>query len=428
MRRSGSLRVRGFKSDGSFAINRQPSTINRLLLPLAVLTAYLILPTLAVQFANIGLLREGSRKRRELALTFDDGPDPTTTPAVLDALRDAGARATFFVLAGRAEAQPHLIARMLAEGHEVAAHAEKHVHAWIRTPWGGFLDVVRAVRRVGQVTGQPVQHHRPPHGAYTLATVLGQRAAGVRGVHWNVTGQDWRPDLTPDRVRARLLMRAGPGSIVVLHDAGPGAANTVPMLSGLLRELKVRGYAFKTVSELERATPVDSAALRRRAFIALDYVFDRLGRIQPTAGRADNLFRTGFSAFPLTGVTLADGTPVPKGAPCAEFHVNNPLMVDLGINRPAIRQAQRDYLLVAKDLLARPDLRGAQYVFCLSAVSPLMAVMGFETYDLPAADARRLQFWARVMRWGYTGAPRVAEPRLSILSRAAFLAQYRDRG
>lgn len=377
-----------------------------------------------MQFANIGLLREGWRGRRELALTFDDGPDPIATPAVLDALREVGARATFFVIAGRAEAHPHLIARMLAEGHEVAAHAGKHVHAWIRTPWGGFLDVLWAVRRVAAVTGQPVRYHRPPHGAYTLATVLGQRAVGVRGVHWSVTGQDWRPDLTPEQVKGRLLLRAGPGSIVVLHDAGPGAANTVPMLPGLLRELEVRGYAFKTVSELRGAAPVDGAALRRRAFIALDYVFDLIGRIQPTAGRADNLFRTGFSAFPLTGIALADGTPVPKGAPCAEFHVNNPLMVDLGISRPSIRQAQRDYLLVAEDLLHRPDLRGAQYVFCISAVSPLMAVMGFETYDLPPADARRLRLWAHVMRWGYTGAPRVAPPRLSILSRAAFLAQY----
>ena len=394
------------------------------LLPAAALTAHLLVPALAVQFANLGLLREGSRARRELALTFDDGPDPRTTPAVLDALQGAGARATFFVLADRAEAHPQLIARMLAGGHEVAAHAEKHVHAWVRTPWGGFLDVGHAVRRVAAVTGQPIRYHRPPHGAYTLATVLGQRAAGVRGVHWSVEGQDWRADRTPEQVRQRLLLRAGPGAIVVLHDAGPGAASTVPMLPDLLRELGARGYTFATVSGLNGAAPVNGAALRRRAFVALDAVFDWVGRIQPTAGRADNLFRTGASAFPLEGVTLADGTPVPRGAPCTEFHVNNPLMVDLGISRPSIRQAQRDYRLVADDLLRRPDLRETQYVFCISAVSPLMAVMGFETHDLPPADARRLRLWARVMRWGYTGAPKVAQPRLSILSRAAFLALY----
>ncbi len=200
------------------------------------------------------------------------------------------------------------------------------------------------------------------------------------------------------------------------------------MLPGLLQELKSRGYTFKTVSGLAGATPVDGAALKRRAFIALDTVFDRMAKVQPTAGRADNLFRTGASAFPLEGVTLADGTPVPRGAPCAEFHVNNPMMVDLGISRPNIRQAQRDYRLVAEDLMRRPDLQGAQYVFCLSAVSPLMTVMGFETYDLPPTEARRLRLWARVMRWGYAGAPKVAEPRLSILSRAAFLAQYGGPG
>ncbi|MFK7600591.1 polysaccharide deacetylase family protein [Deinococcus sp. SM5_A1] len=396
-------------------------------LPLAALTVYLILPALAVQFANVGLLREGSRGRRELALTFDDGPDPATTPAVLDALRDAGAQSTFFVLAGRAEAHPQLIARTLAEGHEVAAHAEKHLHAWIRTPWGGFLDVLRAVRRLGAVTGQPVRYHRPPHGAYTLATVLGQRAAGVRGVHWSVEGQDWHASLTPEGLRDRLLLRAGPGSIVVLHDAGPGAASTVPMLPGLLRELKVRGYAFKTVSGLEGTTPVDSAALRRRAFIAVDHLFDCLGRIQPTAGRADNLFRTGYSAFPLRGVTLADGTAVPKGAPCAEFHVNNPLMVDMGLRR-SVRQARVDFRAVARDIQTRPDLSGARYIYCLSALSPLLSTLGFGTYDLPPAHTRRLQRWAGILRRAYGSPAGVPEPKLSILSRVAFLAQYGDRG
>lgn len=395
------------------------------LLPLAALGAHLLLPALAVQFANLGLIREGRRARRELALTFDDGPDPLTTPAVLDALQAAGARATFFVLAGRASAHPQLVARMLAGGHEVGAHAERHLHAWARTPWGGFLDVVRAVRQTARAAGQPIKYHRPPHGAYTLATVLGQRAAGVRGVHWSVEGQDWRADRTPQQVRARLLRRAGPGAIVVLHDAGPGAATTVPMLPGLLQELKTRGYTFKTVSELEGAVPVDAAALRRRAFAALDSVFDRLGRIQPTAGRADNLFRTGASTFPLREVTLADGTPVPKGARCAEFHVNNPLMVDLGLRR-SVRQAREDFRAVARDLARRPDLQGTQAIYCLSALSPLLAALGFETHDLPPADTRRLQRWAGVLRWAYGSPPDAPPPRLSILSRTAFLALYGD--
>ncbi|MFC6750853.1 polysaccharide deacetylase family protein [Deinococcus aquaticus] len=102
-------------------------------------------PFLLWQRANLGLLRAGPQTRRVVALTFDDGPDPRSTPAVLDALHAAGAHATFFVLAAPAGAHPDLIARMLREGHEVQAHAVKHRHAWLRPP--GARGAIRATRR-----------------------------------------------------------------------------------------------------------------------------------------------------------------------------------------------------------------------------------------------------------------------------------------
>ncbi|GAA5512112.1 hypothetical protein Dcar01_00826 [Deinococcus carri] len=390
------------------------------------LLGYVALPYLLAQRLNLGLVREGRQQHKALALTFDDGPDRKATPAVLDALRAAGARATFFVIAGRAEAHPELIRRMLEEGHEVEAHAARHVHAWLRTPWGAFLDPLRAVRRVSAVTGHPVRLHRPPHGAYTLATLLGQRAAGVRGAHWSVEGHDWHPAFTPADVRGRVNALAFPGAVVVLHDAGPGARNTVPLLPGLLADLRERGYALLPLGELDGAAPLAPRDLPRRLMRGLDRVFDRLGGTQPAGGRADNLFRVGPVRFPLNGVTLADGTPVPQGTPAAEFHVNNPLLVDLGLRR-SVRLAREDFRDVAHDLQTRPELQGARVVFCLSALSPLLATLGFETHDLTSADTRRLRAWANVLRRAYGSDPRAPEPRLSVLGRAAFLERYGER-
>uniref|UniRef100_UPI0037491229 polysaccharide deacetylase family protein n=1 Tax=uncultured Deinococcus sp. TaxID=158789 RepID=UPI0037491229 len=277
------------------------------------LLAYVGLPYALAQFAGLGLIREGRKARRELALTFDDGPDPQTTPAVLNALAAAGARATFFVLAPRARAHPDLIARMLAEGHQVEPHAQRHVHAWLRTPWGAARDPVRAARDLAAITGQPATLHRPPHGAYTLGTLWGQRRAGVRGAHWSVEGRDWHVASTPQGVRERLGRLIYPGAVVVLHDAGPGARVTVPLLPDLLADLRSRGDGLVPLAELDGARPGDLAALRRRAFLLLDRLFDRAGHIRPVGGRADTLFRLGPVAFPLAGVRLADGTPVPKG-------------------------------------------------------------------------------------------------------------------
>lgn len=382
--------------------------------------AYLGLPYLLVQVLNIGLIREGKWARREVALTFDDGPDPQTTPAVLDALQDAGAKATFFVLAAKAEAHPALIGRMLDEGHQVEAHAVKHRHAWIRSPWGASLDPIRAVRRIGRVTGQPVTLHRPPHGAYTLGTLLGQRAAGVTGAHWSIEGHDWHGSFTPERVRERLNRLLVPGAVVVLHDAGPGAKNTVPMLPLLLNDLHQRKYLPVRLDQLIGAQPQGKAELKRRLFAQLDRVFDRFYHLHFAGERHDNLFRIGPQAFPLSDLTLQDGTQVRRGTKAIEFHVNNPLIVDLGARR-AFLLGFRDMGVVLRDWQTRPEYCDAPVIYCISALSPLMAMAGFETVELPETDAIRLRGWANLLRRAYGTANRAQRPKLSILSRQKFI-------
>ncbi|WP_216317536.1 polysaccharide deacetylase family protein [Deinococcus aestuarii] len=387
------------------------------------LVGYVGLPSLLVQRLNLGLIREGRQEQRALALTFDDGPDPATTPAVLDALREAGARATFFVIAPRAEAYPELIARTLAEGHEVEPHAARHVHAWVRTPWGAFLEPGRAARRVSAVTGRSARLHRPPHGAYTLATIFGQRAAGVTGAHWTVEGRDWHPESTPESVRSRVGALAHPGAVVVLHDAGPGAPNTVPALPGLLADLRGRGYALVPLGGLDGAAPLGLRGLPRRLLGGLDRRVDRMGGIRHAGGRADNLFRLGSVRFALEGVTLADGTPVPRGTPAAELHLNSPLLVDIGLRR-GLRLAPGDFRDLARDLQTRPELRGARVIFGLSTFAPLLALLGFESQPLPSAVLRRLRPWSALVRRAYgTGGP-MPEVRLSVVSREAFLERY----
>ncbi|WP_425146256.1 polysaccharide deacetylase family protein [Deinococcus sp.] len=229
--------------------------MNRLILRLLggaalYLAVQTLLPYLLVQRWGLGLIRQGRGERREVALTFDDGPDPHTTPAVLDALAAAGVRATFFVLAPLARAHPDLIARMGREGHEVELHALHHVHAWMRSPWGAYLDPLRGAAVLEGVTGKRPRFHRPPHGAYTLATVLGQRRAGLMGAQWSIEAHDWHPAYTPGRVRRRVLAQLQPGAVIVMHDAGKGGATCVAALPRLLAELRGRGYELVRVDEL----------------------------------------------------------------------------------------------------------------------------------------------------------------------------------
>ncbi|MGM9321683.1 polysaccharide deacetylase family protein [Deinococcus aquaticus] len=385
-------------------------------------------PFLLWQRANLGLLRAGPQTRRVVALTFDDGPDPRSTPAVLDALHAAGAHATFFVLAAPAGAHPDLIARMLREGHEVQAHAVKHRHAWLRTPWGAWRDPGDAAARIGavirQVGGeQPVTLHRPPHGAYSLFTRLGQRAASLTGAHWSLEGQDWRAGQTPDGLRAHLRRALQPGAVIVLHDAGPGARVTGPALPAVLADLKERGYTVTSLARLEGLRPVRRADLPARIMGTLDRLLDRATHTEPAGDLTDSILRVSPTRFPGPDLTLRGGLTLRAGVPAAEYHANNALMSQLGPIR-TVRVARQDFRRVAADLQRRPELRGAQAVYCQSAVTPILERLGFETHDLPPATGRRLRVWANVLRRAYGAGATTQAPKLSVLSREDFLRLY----
>ena len=387
--------------------------------------AYIGLPYLLAQRLGLGTARQGKWGHDVLALTFDDGPDPLSTPAVLDALRAAGAVATFFVMVPGAEAHPELLTRMREEGHQIELHAVRHRHAWGISPVNAYLEPQRGAARLARL-GYPPRYHRPPHGAYTLSTLLGQRRAGLIAAHWNVEAHDWHPAFTAQRVTARVLQAAHPGALIVMHDAGPGAVKTVEALPGLLTELKRRGYSFATLDDLPGFAPRTLSSLPRLLARWLDTAFDRVNRLEQVAGQVDAMLRVGRVSLPLP-VTLEGGLRLERGTPALEIHVNNPLLVDLGPRLGLRRARQRDFPALAAEWQRRPEWQPAQAIFCLSSVTPLLTRLGLETHPLPGGYSRRLRSWANILRRAYGNPPNAPEPKLSILGREAFLARYGEK-
>jgi peptidoglycan-N-acetylglucosamine deacetylase len=160
-----------------------------------------------------------------LSLTFDDGPDPEGTPRLLDVLADAGARATFFPIAGRAERHPELIMRMQAEGHEVGLHCDEHVRHSTRGADWLRRDTGRALAALGRVGVRP-RLWRTPWG--DVAPWSAQVAAehGLRLVGWTADTHDWRGDRAKN-MYASLRGRLDNGAVILAHDGiGPGARRT----------------------------------------------------------------------------------------------------------------------------------------------------------------------------------------------------------
>lgn len=187
------------------------------------------------------------RAGRRVALTFDDGPDPQRTPAVLDLLARQGVRATFFVVGARAEAHPELVRRMVAEGHVVGNHS--YTHSW-RFPLHSLGRTMEELCRTGEVlhriTGRQPRLFRPPFGVTNPTIARAVRRLGLDPVGWSIRSLDTMGQ-SPERVAARILRRLHPGAVILLHDRCAGSERLV----GLLVEgLRSRGLEPVTLPEL----------------------------------------------------------------------------------------------------------------------------------------------------------------------------------
>jgi peptidoglycan-N-acetylglucosamine deacetylase len=180
-----------------------------------------------------------------VALTFDDGPHPEGTPAVLDILAAAGARAMFFLIGEQVERRPELAARIVAEGHLVALHGYRHRLQLKLSPAAVAADIARGVGVLQNATGVAPAWHRPPYGIYSPAGLRAARAAGLSPLLWSRWGKDWRKFTTPGRIVSRATRGVIGGDVILLHDADFYSARhshrrTVAALAPLLSELKSR--------------------------------------------------------------------------------------------------------------------------------------------------------------------------------------------
>jgi peptidoglycan-N-acetylglucosamine deacetylase len=183
-----------------------------------------------------------------VALTFDDGPHPEGTPAVLEILAQAGAHASFFLVGEQVQRRPALVARIAAGGHAIALHCHRH-RLQLRLSRGQLdEDLRRACAAIEEATNATPSWHRPPYGIYSAAGLELARAAGLRPLLWSRWGKDWRRFTTPTRIAARATRELSPGDVILLHDADFYSARgshrkTVDALPTIMRELSRRDLA-----------------------------------------------------------------------------------------------------------------------------------------------------------------------------------------
>lgn len=207
-----------------------------------------------------GAVMRGTRPlpRGAVLLTFDDGPHPEGTPAVLDRLAAADIHALFFVVGAQLVARPELGRRIVAAGHEVAVHGWAHRAEPFLPPRATARSIRRTAAAVTEICGHAPRWYRPPYGVATGAALIAARRSGLTPLWWTRWGRDWSPRATPESIAARLLGHRSPartGEILLLHDSDvygtPGSwRRTADAVDLVIDGVRARGGRFVTPAAL----------------------------------------------------------------------------------------------------------------------------------------------------------------------------------
>lgn len=211
-------------------------------------------------------LKRGARDRKEVLLTFDDGPHPESNRKLLDVLKENRVPAVFFVVGQRVKEHPELARRMLAEGHEVGNHTEDHLRLDTLSPEKMAYEISECERTVEVATGRKMTLIRPPGMRFNKSILAQMKAQGYIMVGWNVGAKDFVTSgkvtdmteeqskhlaCTPDQIVERVLKQVKPGVIILLHD-NPVTVQAVPIV---IQRLKAEGYEFDSTAQFMANLP-----------------------------------------------------------------------------------------------------------------------------------------------------------------------------
>nr|WP_246246212.1 polysaccharide deacetylase family protein [Paenibacillus lemnae] len=189
---------------------------------------------------------------RQIALTFDDVPDPRFTPQVLDILKKENVKATFFVVGSRAKKHPSLVKRMKFEGHTIGNHSYNHAQFGLLSLPEFQSQIKKTNMIIQKITGETPTLIRPPYGDITEEQLLWARKHQYKVVNWNVDSLDWK-GLNKEQIKENILSAAGPGAIVLQHAGGGKGSDlsgTLQALPEVIHDLRSKGYSFVTLPEL----------------------------------------------------------------------------------------------------------------------------------------------------------------------------------
>jgi peptidoglycan/xylan/chitin deacetylase (PgdA/CDA1 family) len=194
----------------------------------------------------------GPTTKRRVAITFDDGPDPVTTPQILAILEREGVVATFFLVGNRAELYPQLVRSIAAGGHEIGNHTFTHPRLDQMEEEQIRAELAQTTRVLERTARKRLRWFRPPYGRFNQMVLDVANQAGLRTAFWSVDSRDWEGH-PPDIVSHRVAAGIAPGAIILLHCAAGttgGFWPTPAALPDIIAFIRAEGYHPVTLTQL----------------------------------------------------------------------------------------------------------------------------------------------------------------------------------
>jgi peptidoglycan-N-acetylglucosamine deacetylase len=369
---------------------------------------YTIIPSIVSFGFGLGVVRRG-QTGRQVAFTFDDGPDPRYTPKLLDLLKKHSVKATFFVLGHKAEENPELILRIYQEGHLIGIHNYVHRSNWLMTPWTLRRQLKCSASFIEKITGERPVYYRPPWGLLNLFDFSLRKH--FRIVLWSLMAWDWRSQGGSEKVRRHILRKLKAGAVVLLHDSGDtvGAnqdapSHTIQALESVFREIHSQGYSCVRLDGM----PLKQS--RKKQFLVYlwmkwEALIHTLFAIKPL-DQKDSFFYVRVRKYYGKTLHLSDGKRIEKGDKVVELHFNNEFLaqmvstcstpIQLAVQMVRLTEQFLPQLLAF--ILQHPEGGSIKGLYGISVIYRGSRQLGFTVQDVPnRLFARICQFYLRLL-------------------------------
>ncbi|MFD2612637.1 polysaccharide deacetylase family protein [Paenibacillus gansuensis] len=364
-----------------------------------IFTFYAFLPGFISRTFGFRVFQKGNTSR-QIALTFDDGPDEKYTPQLLDLLAKYGVKATFFVVGTHAEKHPEIIKRMHDEGHSIGIHNYVHKSNVLMRPGTVQKQIELTSRIIESATGKKPDFYRPPWGIVNLFDFSPKQ---MQIILWSSMFGDWRKSLGAEKLACRMMKRMRGGEVFLLHDCGQtfGADEEAPaqMLVALEQFLDAaydKGFTCVRVDQMEgfkRKLP-NMVPLYKRFLIILwlgwEKVFHVLARLD-TLDTEEPIFHIRKRTYSGAPVDLRDGQRIVNGDTYVELHFDNRRLKEFSEQSRSsvhlaiqfIRAVEKALPYMASRLASDPKYRSAKAMLGISMIHRGSEHLGFDVKDMP---------------------------------------------